>query len=232
MATLQEVLALLKGVKPIGPDRYQAFCPVHEDPPEGHKASLEISKGEKVPIILCCHATCKNEDIVAAIGLKLSDLMPPRENAGRFDIETTYDYRTADGRVAYQVVRLRNPKDFRQRTSDGNGGWIWKTKDVPKVLYRLPELLAADPDAWVFIVEGEKDVDNLRKLGLVATCNSGGAGKWNTVSDTSALNGRRVCIIADNDNGEGPKHAEDVAARLAGKVKELKVMFLEASPHA
>jgi len=30
----------------------------------------------------------------------------------------------------------------------------------------------------VLIVEGEKDVEAARKLGLVATCNSGGAGKW------------------------------------------------------
>ena len=35
-----------------------------------------------------------------------------------------------------------------------------------------PEVLAADT---VFVVEGEKDADNLAALGLVATCNTGGA---------------------------------------------------------
>src|SRR5215475_2908138 len=30
----------------------------------------------------------------------------------------------------------------------------------------------------VFVVEGEKDADRLASLGLVATCNAGGAGKW------------------------------------------------------
>ena len=43
--------------------------------------------------------------------------------------------------------------------------------------YRLPELLA-DPKRVVMVVEGEKDVENLLGIDLVATCNAGGAGKW------------------------------------------------------
>ena len=46
---------------------------------------------------------------------------------------------------------------------------------VERVLYRLPEVLAAG-EVWV--VEGEKDADSLAALGIVATCNAGGAGKW------------------------------------------------------
>ena len=46
---------------------------------------------------------------------------------------------------------------------------------VRPVLYSLPELLKTDV---VYIVEGEKDVNNLRRTGLTATCNPGGAGKW------------------------------------------------------
>ena len=45
------------------------------------------------------------------------------------------------------------------------------------VPYRLPELLAADPRP-VYVPEGEKDVDRLRGLGVTATCNPQGAGKW------------------------------------------------------
>ena len=55
---------------------------------------------------------------------------------------------------------------------------MWKaaTRVVP---YRLPEIQEAiASERPVFIVEGEKDVDNLTKLGIVATCNAGGAGKW------------------------------------------------------
>ena len=49
---------------------------------------------------------------------------------------------------------------------------------VRRVLYPLPQLLAADPALPVYVVEGEKDVDALLGLGLVATTNPQGAGKW------------------------------------------------------
>ena len=71
----------------------------------------------------------------------------------------------------------RHPKTFRQRRPDGKGGWIWNLKGVPRVPYHLPDLIAAKTDQ-VFVVEGEKDADALAQMGLVATCNSGGAGKW------------------------------------------------------
>ena len=58
-----------------------------------------------------------------------------------------------------------------------SGGWAWNVKGVRRVLYRLPELLAR-PDETVYVVEGEKDADRLASLGLLATTNSGGAGKW------------------------------------------------------
>jgi putative DNA primase/helicase len=86
-------------------------------------------------------------------------------------IVQVYDYVDADGTSLYQTVRY-DPKDFRQRRSDGNGGWIWKGPERP-VPYKLPELIKSGT-APVLIAGGEKDVDNLRALGLTATCNHGG----------------------------------------------------------
>ena len=74
-----------------------------------------------------------------------------------------YDYIDEDGARLYQTVRYE-PKDFRQRRSDGNGGWIWKGPERP-VPYKLPELIASGT-APVLIAGGEKDVDNLRALGI------------------------------------------------------------------
>jgi putative DNA primase/helicase len=48
---------------------------------------------------------------------------------------------------------------------------------VEPLPYRLPELIK-NRDSTVFVCEGEKDADNVVDLGLVATCNHGGAGKW------------------------------------------------------
>jgi hypothetical protein len=60
----------------------------------------------------------------------------------------TYPYVERDGTLLYQVLRLE-PKSFRQRRPDGNGGWIWKLDDVRRVLYRWQELLQY-PDGTVF----------------------------------------------------------------------------------
>ena len=53
----------------------------------------------------------------------------------------------------------------------------------------------------VYIVEGEKDADNLLKTGLVGTCNAGGAGKWQA-SHSKWLEGAKVIILPDNDDAQ------------------------------
>ena len=89
-----------------------------------------------------------------------------------------YDYCDENGTLLFQVVRLE-PKNFRQRRPDGRGGWIWNLRDVRRIPYRLPELLkAVAAGETIYIPEGEKDVDNLRALEVVATTNPGGIKKW------------------------------------------------------
>src|SRR5262249_704766 len=90
----------------------------------------------------------------------------------------TYDYLDEAGEHLFQVVRYE-PKDFRQRRPDGRGGYINNLKDTRRVPYRLPELVkAVAAGETIYIPEGEKDVDNLRAIGLVATTNPGGIKKW------------------------------------------------------
>ena len=54
---------------------YIASCPAHED----QHASLSIGTGEDGRVLLKCHASCAVEDIVAALGLKLSALFPEND---------------------------------------------------------------------------------------------------------------------------------------------------------
>ncbi len=138
-------------------------------------------------------------------------------------IVATYDYRDPTGRVVFQVVR-QHPKAFGQRRPDGTGGYIWNLKGVTPVPYRLPELLEADPSRPVLIPEGEKDVDRLRGLGFVATCNPGGAGKWRP-SYSKVLAGRRVAVLPDNDEA-GEEHAAQVVASLRGVAASAVVLRL------
>lgn len=48
---------------------WKCKCPVHDD----RKPSLSISEGDK-GIVMICRAGCRTEDVVNAIGMKMSDL--------------------------------------------------------------------------------------------------------------------------------------------------------------
>src|SRR5712692_1861734 len=99
----------------------------------------------------------------------------------------SYDYHDEHGILLYQVLRY-DPKDFSQRRPDGNGGWLYNLNNVRRVLYHLPEVIEAKT---VYVVEGEKDADRLRSLGLPATTNPQGAGQWRE-EHSQALAGKRI----------------------------------------
>lgn len=156
-----------------------------------------------------------------------SGATPKNGSSPRGRIVATYDYRGAEGDLIFQAVRL-DPKDFRQRRPDGNGGWSWSVKGCPAVPYRLPELLRSGPAEPVFVVEGEKDVHALGSIGLIATCNAGGAGKWKP-EHAEYLRGRSVVVLPDNDP-RGWRHAEQVAETLVGVAVSTKVVYLPGLP--
>ena len=99
----------------------------------------------------------------------------PEAADGKPRIVATYPYTDEHGELLYEVLRYE-PKGFRQRRPNGQGGWAWNLNGARRVLYRLPALLAdIDADNTVWICEGEKDAEALRSAGAAATCNSGGA---------------------------------------------------------
>ncbi len=200
--------------KPAGDGRWQARCPAHED---AH-ASLSLASGADGRVLVHCHAGCEPAAILEPLGLALRDLMPPSSGTRR--IAATYAYRDESGAPLYEVVRF-DPKDFRQRHRALPGekadrdGWCWSMAGVRRVLYRLPETIAAvRSGATIYVVEGEKDADAMARLGLAATCNVGGAGKWRPEYGI-ALAGAPVVVIADRDD-PGRAHAAKVAHALPG----------------
>lgn len=151
----------------------------------------------------------------------------PSKPTGR-RIVATYDYTDADGVLRFQVVRF-DPKDFRQRAPDGKGGWAWSMGGVERVLYRLPEVIAAvSKGRTIFIAEGEKGVHALESIGLVGTCSPGGAGKWGKVS-SAPLAGADIVVLSDADE-PGQDHAADVAKRLCGIANTVRVVLLPGLP--
>jgi hypothetical protein len=137
-------------------------------------------------------------------------------------IVKTYDYRDERGVQLFQVVRFE-PKDFRQRCPDGNGGWIWSLGDTRRVPYLLPELVkAVAAGETIYIPEGEKDTDNLRAIGLAATTNPGGIKKWRD-EYSEYLHGADVVVLPDN-HSEGREHGEQVVASLRGLTRRIRVL--------
>lgn len=145
-------------------------------------------------------------------------------------IAAIYPYRDEEGRVLFEAVRW-TPKAFSQRRPDGRGDYFWNLKRVRLVPFGVPELLAAEPAATVFLVEGEKDVLALRAQGLVATCNPMGAGKWRRVAAEAQrlLAGRSLVVLPDNDV-PGRSHAEDAVRILGGRARSIRRLDLPDLP--
>ncbi|CAN5743549.1 hypothetical protein BH18ACT15_BH18ACT15_11890 [soil metagenome] len=135
----------------------------------------------------------------------------------------TYDYCDEQGNLLF-VVERQADKSFRQRRPDGDG-WLWNLNGTRRVPYRVNRVIAAmEAGQPVYVVEGEKDVHALEAIGLTATCNPGGAGKWDATwciyfADVPAY------ILPDNDP-PGRAHALQVAESLLWTAKSVKVVEL------
>lgn len=182
----------------------------------------ESNEGGGILELICREAGIETK--VLAVDWLKEHGMAPSDDAKKVKarVINTYDYRDESGTLLFQVQRFE-PKKFVQRKPDGDG-WIYKVKGVRQVPYRLPELLASPPNKSVYVVEGEKDVDRLATLGLVATCNAGGAGKWRK-EHSECLKDRTVIVIPDNDDA-GRDHAQKVAQSLRKNTTQM-VRILE-----
>ena len=134
----------------------------------------------------------------------------PKAKGGRSHgrLVATYDYKDEQGTILYRVerrVREDGKKTFIQLHPDPKSPFGWgfgvSSVGVRKVPYKLPRVLAAaKAGKTILIVEGEKDVQTVeRVLGCVATCNSGGAGKWEAGWGKYFAGAKSILIIADND---------------------------------
>lgn len=209
---------------------WEALCPVHEADGQQHRPSLFASIGRTGALLVQCSACrCTVQQVADALGLRVSDFFPPtghspttprptqRNMSDKLIVE--YDYFDENNVYQYTICRYE-PKNFRIKRKLGDGREEWGLGDKKTVLYRLPELMAAEPKAICWVVEGERDVDRLRALGLAATCNPFGAGKWRPQFADKFV-AKYVVVIADNDE-VGERHAQEVVNSLLGKAKGVK----------
>ncbi len=149
-----------------------------------------------------------------------------------------YVYRDADGNPLFEVARIdtstneKRSKTFRQHVLIGSGWTFPLIKGAPDELklypYHLPEVMNAIKEGKpVFVVEGEKDCENMAALGYTATTSPMGAGKWHA-AHSEQLRGADVYIIPDNDE-PGRKHALEVAQSLNGIARSFRVLDIASA---
>ena len=72
--SIETVISRLDGVRETAPGKYLARCPAHDD----RSPSLAISEGDDGRVLIHDFAGCQTEDVLSAIGLTFSDVMPER----------------------------------------------------------------------------------------------------------------------------------------------------------
>lgn len=219
-----------------------AQCPAHND----QHPSLDITTAKDGKALLICRSNgCALTDILTPLGLTPKDLYPTSNTSSTSssrhrtpdpgqhrqhvaDYHYTVNdtplirkrrYTLADGTKTFTIQHRTTP------TSPWRNGQAGLTADP----YNLPALHDAPPTRAIFIVEGEKDADRLTQLGLTATTNIGGAGKWPTGWGQTHFTGRQTIIIPDNDPA-GHTHAETAAHDIAPHAATLRLIHLPDLP--
>lgn len=213
------------------------LCPAHED----KNPSLSVGPGTIQPVTFHCHAGCDPEQIIEAGGLDWAEVcLPPEQDTERWTpagiASDIYRYYTEAGELLYEVMRVPvgDGKRFMQRRPDSSAphGHVWNLEGVPRVLYRLPQVVeAVRAGRTIHVAEGEKCVHALLRAvpaGDEVTCNPGGAGagKWDD-SYSTVLAGANVVIYADGDD-VGRLHARTVRESLVAH--GCNVRILEPAP--
>ena len=142
---------------------------------------------------------------------------PRRQDYGQAEREHIYP----GGQVKKVIYRRGDGSKYGCWFHMECGTWQKGRGTAPHSLYIAGELAGA-----VFVAEGEKDCDNLHKLGYNAASGADGAGhgKWRP-EYTEQLKGLPVCIFQDNDK-IGKDYAQETAAALHGAGSSVKVLDL------
>jgi DNA polymerase I-like protein with 3'-5' exonuclease and polymerase domains/predicted P-loop ATPase len=210
------------------------YCPIHEANGK-HNPSLSLSITDERRILFHCRSQNCDAKHFQAIHDYLIKCGLPRSHVGgrRTPKEICYDYQKPDGSYVWTKVR--------HSTNSGKkrffcGVWNETTKqwsngrpEGAPLLFNLAAIasvLAAYPTTPLLVVEGEKDVQTAGGLGLLATTNADGAGKWR-VEDTRTLiklGTRKIIVCPDND-GPGIEHGICVAKTFQSA--NIEVRWLE-----
>lgn len=174
------------------------------------------------------------------------------------EITNVYKFRNENNEIVYLKIRTRDKRflhvrlinnylvwglkgDLYYETFEGSNIFSSNEKDTKeiemeeqsKMLYNLPSVIKGIiEDKTIYIVEGEKDADNLIKNGLIATTTSTGGGsgneKWND-SYSKYFKSAKVIILPDNDDS-GLKFANQVKESILNYCYMVQILTISNKP--
>lgn len=222
-----------KKVKQTGPNQYICCCPAHYD----DKASLSIAYNPSEDrIALHCHAGCDTADILTEVGKTWADVGPTKPEEEKrplkkwqINLEQEYRYTDPNGNYLYSKLRYEGKRIRFARIIDGEK--VSDSKDgFEAELYNVRAIKdAIEKKKPVYYVEGEKDVETMKGLGLIAVT-AGGTGDWKASFADRFIGVNDLIIISDNDT-PGKELTERIVHDLRSVVFKQRVIMPSTLQH-
>lgn len=202
-------------------DRYRSVCPIHAG--ASNPSNFVIFDNDDGSIGFKCHGC----DVDNAIVWELLNL-------GNDDYKEIIrkEFQSDDNVIKYPYTnRLGQVLYYKNRSIDKRFTFshMWKNKEYnskgnySSILYNLPEVIKED---IILFTEGEKDADNLIKLGYTATTKDSTSRELNS-SEIRTLKNKQLILFYDNDTAgkESLKRNIDAVGEV---VTSLKVVHLDS----
>lgn len=134
-----------------------------------------------------------------------------------------FNYYDRNGKLLYYRIRVEPGKNGRKKdfypVNPANGKL---ERPCAPVLYNLQDVVKAE---LVFICEGERKANVLKRWEYVGTCFDGGASSPINPEMVGILSNKVIIILPDNDEA-GEKYKNNIIDAMWGKAEQIKVVSL------
>ncbi|MGL5243703.1 MAG: phage/plasmid primase, P4 family, partial [Sarcina sp.] len=256
----QEIISHFDIKKNISNNAVQAMCPAHNDKHASLSIKYDSVEGKTFMICHAgCEVKEVVQSVGLKVSDLFDKPLPPKPNEKKenSNIEAIYKFTDVNGKLLYEKVRFKGKRFSHRRYIDGYVVWgmdegvytetfpnsnEYSKKERPgakelwfpseeHTLYNLPNLVQAiQEEEIVYICEGEKDADNLIRMGLVATTTSIGASKGDVGKKwrkefNSYFKDADVALLPDHDLA-GQNFMDYVATHVKDLARTVKVIEL------